>query len=414
MIIVSDYSDKGEGKAMKVREVILRTIAGVYTWWQAAEILDYSTRHIYRIKKRYEEEGFDGLFDRRTKTGPRIIKIDALKKVLMLYKDKYRGFNVAHYRDMLKEREDIEISYTHLYKTLTEAGLIMKTRKKAHRKKRERRPQTGMMLLMDTSTHEWFSGSVSYLIAIMDDASSEVYEAKIYDSDSTLNNMDVIKTVVRNKGAFGSLYVDNASQFTTTRGKGVHVNIKEVQDDTQIQKSLKSLNIVMINAKSPQGKGRVERLFQTFQDRLVKELKLHKIDNMADANEYLKTFVKSFNVKFSVEPKINETFFTKTYADLDYVFSVKEERTVDNANCVKYRNLVLQIERQDFRYSFAKAKVSVNRHIDKSITVSFGPKVIGRYNESGKPNIPLPHRKNKKRQPSNVKGEGKALAVCTA
>ena len=138
MIIIPDYSGKGVDKAMLVRTVILRAIAGIYNWIQAAEILGYSPRHMSRIKKKYEEYGFDGLFDRRTKTGPRLIKMEVLEKILMLYKDKYKGFNVAHYRDMLKEEENIEISYTHLYKTLLSAGLIMKTRKKTHRRKRER------------------------------------------------------------------------------------------------------------------------------------------------------------------------------------------------------------------------------------------------------------------------------------
>ncbi len=232
MIIISDYSDKGADKAMLVRTIILRTIAGIYNWIQAAEILGYTPRHMSRIKKRYEEYGFDGLFDRRTKTGPRLIKMEVLEKILTLYKDKYKGFNVAHYRDMLKKEENIDISYTHLYKTLSEAGLIMKTRKKTHRRKRERKPETGMMLLMDTSDHIWFSDYESHLIAIMDDATGEIYKANIFDSDSALNNMAVIKSVIEEKGLFGSLYVDRASMFTTTRHGGTHVNIKEEQNDT--------------------------------------------------------------------------------------------------------------------------------------------------------------------------------------
>ena len=155
--------------------------------------------------------------------------MEVLEKILTLYKDKYKGFNVAHYRDMLKKEENIEISYTHLYKTLSEAGLIMKTRKKTHRRKRERRPETGMMLLMDTSDHIWFSDYESHLIAIMDDATGEIYKANIFDSDSALNNMAVIKSVIEEKGIFGSLYVDRASMFTTTRHGGVHVNIKDEQ-----------------------------------------------------------------------------------------------------------------------------------------------------------------------------------------
>ncbi len=405
MIIIPDYSGKGVDKAMLVRTVILRTIAGIYNWIQAAEILGYSPRHMSRIKKKYEEYGFDGLAGRRTKTGPRIIKMEDLEKILTLYRDKYKGFNVAHYRDMLKKEENIEISYTHLYKTLLSAGLIMKTRKKTHRRKRERKPETGMMLLMDTSDHIWFSDYESHLIAIMDDATGEIYKASIFDSDSTLNNMAVIKSVIEEKGIFGSLYVDRASMFTTTRHGGVHVNIKEEQEDTQIQRALKSLNITMINANSPQAKGRIERLFKTFQDRLVKELKLNNISTMEKANRYIeKVFLPYYNNKFKKEPLSEDSFFLKTTADLDNIFCVKEERTVDNANCVKWNGKVFQIERQDFRYSFAKCKVIINSHINGRVSISYGHKTLGVYDKTGKLINPLPHRYNKKRQQSKAQG----------
>ena len=410
MKIISDYSDKGVEKVMLVREVILRAASKVYSWVQAAEILGYSPRHMSRIKKRYEEYGFDGLFDRRTKTGPRIIKMEDLEKILTLYRDKYKGFNVAHYRDMLKEEENIEISYTHLYKTLSEAGLIMKTRKKIHRKKRERKPEIGMMLLMDTSDHIWFSDYESHLIAIMDDATGEIYKAKIFDSDSALNNMSVIKSVIEEKGVFGSLYVDRASMFKTTRRGGVHVNIKEEQGDTQIQRALKSLNTMMINANSPQAKGRIERLFKTFQDRLVKELKLKKIKTMEEANTYIeKIFLPHYNDKFKKEPLSPDSFFLKTTADLDTILCVKEERTVDNANCVRWNGKVLQIERQDFRYSFAKSKVVVNTHINGRISISYGYKTIGVYDETGKHINPLPLKHKIKRQQSKAQG---LAAIC--
>ena len=405
MVIISDYSDKGVDKAMNVRTVILRTIAGIYNWIQAAEILGYSPRHMSRIKKRYEENGFDGLFDRRTKTGPRIIKMEDLEKILTLYKNKYKGFNVSHYRDMLKKEEDIEISYTHLYKTLSEAGLIMKTKKKAHRKKRERKPEIGMMLLMDTSDHVWFGDYESHLIAIMDDATGEIYKAKIFDSDSSLNNMSVIKSVIEEKGIFGSLYVDRASMFTTTRRGGTHVNIKEEQSDTQIQRALKSLNITMINANSPQAKGRIERLFKTFQDRLVKELELKKIETMKEANRYIeKVFLPHYNDKFKKEPLTQDSFFLKTTADLDNIFSIKEERTVDNANCVKWNGKLFQIERQDFRYSFAKCKVVVNTHIDGRVSISYGHKTLGVYDKTGRHINPLPLNHKIKRQQSKAQG----------
>ena len=135
----------------------------------------------------------------------------------------------------------------------------------------------------------------------------------------------------------------------------------------------------------------VERLFKTFQDRLVKELKLKKIEMMGEANRYIeKIFLPHYNDKFKKEPLSPDSFFLKTTADLDNIFSIKEERTVDNANCVKWNGKVFQIERQDFRYSFAKCKVIVNTHIGGRVSISYGHKTIGVYDRTGNPINPFP------------------------
>ncbi len=171
----------------------------------------------------------------------------------------------------------------------------------------------------------------------------------------------------------------------------------------------------MINANSPQAKGRIERLFKTFQDRLVKELKLKKIETMEEANRYIeKVFLPHYNNKFKKEPLSPGSFFLKTTADLDNIFCIKEERTVDNANCVKWNGKVFQIERQDCRYSFAKCKVTVNSHIDGRLSLSYGHKILGVYNKTGNPINPLPLNHKRKRRQSNVKGETKGLVPCTA
>ena len=162
-------------------------------------------------------------------------------------------------------------------------------------------------------------------------------------------------------------------------------------------------------------KNMIERLFKTFQDRLVKELKLNNISKMEEANRYIeKVFLPHHNNKFKKEPLSKDSFFLKTTVDLDNIFSIKEERTVDNANCVKWNGKLFQIERQDFRYSFAKCKVIVNSHINGMVSISYGHKILGVYDETGNPITPLPLNHKIKRQQSNVKGETKGLVPCTA
>ena len=149
----------------------------------------------------------------------------------------------------------------------------------------------------------------------------------------------------------------------------------------------------------------IERLFKTFQDRLVKELKLNNISKMEEANRYIeKVFLPHYNNKFKKEPLSPDSFFLKTTVDLDNIFSIKEERTVDNANCVKWNGKTLQIERQDFRYSFAKCKVTVNSHINGMVSISYGHKILGVYDETGNPITPLPLNHKIKRQQRKVQG----------
>jgi transposase len=236
------FTEAAMERAMKVQEVILRGMAGKLTWVQAAEILGISPRQMRRWLRRYEEWGYDGLYDRRLgKPSPRRVPVETVKQVLRLYQDQYHDFNVRHFHEKLREVHQIDLSYTWVKTALQEAGLVSKRRKRGpHRKRRERRPLPGMMLHIDGSKHRWFGDERSYdLIAILDDATSEIYYAQLVEEESTRSVMAGLWEVVREKGVFCSLYSDRASHFFVTPKAGEAVDHERM---TQVGRALKELD----------------------------------------------------------------------------------------------------------------------------------------------------------------------------
>ena len=375
-------------KAMTRQEIILRAYAKKISWIEAAEILGMSCRHLRRVREAYERAGYEGLFDKRVgKASPKRIPVETVEQVLGLYREKYFDLNVAHYHEKLTEEHTIDVSYTWVKGLLQGAGLVAKDRvRKKHRRRRERKPLRGMMLHIDGSHHQWF-GNESWhdLIVILDDATSEIYYAQLVDAESTSTVMTALRQVVEREGVFCSLYSDRASHFWLTPKAGEPV---DKQSLTQVGRALRDIGIAMIPAYSPQARGRSERSFRTWQGRLPQELRLRGISTVEAANLFLKTsYIREFNRKFAVvsaEPG-STAFVPCTRDDLDQVFSIQAERTVGRDNTVKYRNLVLQIDRQLWRSSLDGCRVTVYQHLDGFITIGYGPRQIGRFTAQGIP-----------------------------
>ena len=179
-------------RAMKVQDVMLQAMAKKITWWQAAEILGISDRHMRRWRERYVEEGYNGLLDRRRgKPSRRRVAVATVEKVFALYREKYFDLNVQHFHEKLQAEHGMELSYTWVKQALQGAGLVARGRKRgAHRKRRERRPLAGMLLHIDGSRHQWFQDERWYdLIVILDDATSEIYYAQLVEEESTATVM---------------------------------------------------------------------------------------------------------------------------------------------------------------------------------------------------------------------------------
>ncbi len=235
-------------------------------------------------------------------------------------------------------------------------------------------PREGLLIQMDSSDHQWLSETSTWLIATIDDATGEVPYALFVGTDSTENNMRVIKKLVETKGIPMALYTDGASHFITQRHYSYRVNLRYDYAPTQIQRALNELGVRLIIAGSPQAKGRIERLFKTFQDRLLKELKLHKISSIEEANRYLHdVFIPKFNKRFYREPKDTEVAWRviPREINLESVFSIKEQRTVMADNTISWRSRIFQILPNKHRISFAKAKVVVEKRLDGSIHIKY-------------------------------------------
>jgi len=385
MPCMESYSRAAMERAMKVQDVMLQAMAKKITWWQAAEILGISDRHMRRCRERYEEEGYNGLFDRRRgKASSRRVPVATVEKVFALYREKYFDLNVQHFHEKLQAEHGIELSYTWVKQGLQGAGLVARERKRGvHRKRRERRPLPGMLLHIDGSRHQWFQDERWYdLIVILDDATSEIYYAQLVEEESTATVMAAVKEVMERKGVFCALYSDRGSHFWLTPKVGGKVDYHR---RTQVGRALHELGVQMIPAYSPQARGRSERNFGTWQGRLPQELRLRNLGTLEAANQFLRDhYVAEFNGRFQAAPaQRGSAFVPCRRRDLDQVFALQFERTVNRDNTVSFQNLSLQIERMHWRGTLAGCQVLVHQHLDGTLSLTHGPHCLGRYTAQG-------------------------------
>jgi transposase len=382
-------------RAMKIQEVILRAMAKRITWWQAAEIIGISERQMRRWHRRYEKFGYDGLWDRRRgRPSPRRVPLEKAQPVLALYQEKYFDFNVRHFHEKLREQHGIRLSYTWVKLALQGAGLVHQVRRHGvHRQRRPRRPLPGMLLHLDGSSHAWFPDQRRYdLLVVLDDATSEIYYAQLVEQESTRTVLQALREVVERKGLFCALYCDRASHFFETPKAGAKVDPHCV---TQVGRALGELGIRMIPAYSPQARGRSERNFGTWQGRLPQELRLRGITTVERANQFLRQeYIAEFNRRFRVAAaQSGSAFLPVRGQDLNRIFSVQQERVVNRDNTVEFGHRILQIEKTPWRDTLAGCRVLVYEHLDGTLSLGYGPHVVGRFDAAG---IPVLHRRGKK------------------
>jgi transposase len=367
-------------RMMKLQDVILKAMAGSLSWIEAAEIAGMSVRNMQRMRQRYREHGYNGLFDqRRGKRSYHRIPMETAERVLALYRDQYFDLNVRHFHEKLREVEQIQLSYSWVKQALQGAGLVVRKKKRGpHRRRRPRRPLPGMLLHVDGSKHRWFQDDRYYdLIVILDDATSQIYYAQLVQEESTRTVMAALREVIERQGVFCALYSDRGSHFFVTPKAGEAVDKSRL---TQVGRALKELGIQMIPAYSPQARGRSERSFGTWQSRLPQELRLGAITTVDDANRFLReSYITEFNQKFTVKAAERGTAFRRCgRSDLDWIFSIQTERVVSKDNTVAIRDQWWQLDKTRWRHTLAGQTVTIHQHLDGRVSIRYGPHVVGR------------------------------------
>ena len=396
---------------MRFEELLERWQRGRLSHDEAAAALGVSERTLRRWRHRYEEDGADGLIDRRVgQPSPRRAPEDELERMRALYQREYQGFTIKHFHEKLEQRHGYKLGYTTTRIYLQKTGTVPPApRRGAHRRKRPRRPMRGMMLHQDGSKHAWLAGQPALdLIITMDDATSELYSAAplradhrgrrwepgaLVDEEGTLSSLRGLVEVIERHGLFMELYTARRSAPTTEVGAGSQASgshyfftpeaggkVSKTQL-TQVGRALKQLGIGHIPAYSPEARGRCERAFRTLQDRLPKELALAGITTVEAANRFIRAvYLPEHNRTFAIAPEEPAAAFVVVPEALwRDVLAIQEERVVGNDNCIAWRGRQLQIPATPLRPHLVRARVRVHDYPDGTIAIFKGPKRLASF-----------------------------------
>jgi transposase len=383
------YTRAAVERAMKVYEVMVQALKERQPWIRVAEVLGVSARTVRRLRWRYEHYGFDGLFDHRhQRPSPRRVPLAEVQRVLRLYAERYRGFNVRHFHQIARREHGVTVSYSFVKKALQAAQLVGQRRPRGrHRRRREPRPCFGELVHLDGSLHAWLAlepAAQQTLIAVVDDATKRLLYAQLTEGgESAAVIMTALRAVLETYGIPGALYTDRAGWAVYTPTSGTAPDRSKL---TQVGRALATLGIEHIVGFSPQARGRSERANGTLQGRLVNELRVAGIRTVAGANQYLRErFIPDYNATFGRAPTDPTSAFVPVGAsDLDQILCHEEERTVARDNTVRLDGVVLQIDKQRGRRSCTGLHVLVRRHLDGRPSIWWGPRCLGRYTASGR------------------------------
>lgn len=368
---------------MVTREMIIKkALEGRMTWKQAAMVLGVTTRHLRRIRKRYEQRGRGGLGDGRSgRPRKKRIPEKMVQKLIELKRTKYSEFSVRHFYDVAVEKHGLEASYGWTLSMLQRAGVVEKTpHRGTYRRRRPRQPMVGMRLHTDGSTHPWLGAShpTRDVVIMLDDADGRLLAAHFVPEENVLSTMQLLEEVLRKHGRFGELYHDRGSMYCRTSNAKAGPDAEQAG---QVSRALEALSIRQIWAYSPQARGRCERAFGTIQGRLCAELKVAGIDDYEAAEAYLQdVFIKDFNRRFTVKPAERESAFVPLAIrkrELQLLLSIQHERVVNNDYTVHYERRVLQLPKPDDKRPLRRRKVTVHELIDGQLAVTRAGKLLG-------------------------------------
>ena len=382
----------------KFCDVLSRWKARELSAQEAGEILGCSERQFRRYRRRYEEEGLQGLFDKRLgKASARRVPIDRVNWMLWEYRTRYTGWTIKHFHEHMQKQHNFRWSYTWVKTQLHTARLVSPApRRGAHRRKRPRKPCIGMMLHQDGSRFAWLEGQPELdLIVTMDDATSEIYSAFLVEEEGTASTFHALLEVFTTHGLPSSLYTDRGSHYFLTPNAGEPVDKGRL---TQVGRGLLQLGIEHIAAYSPEARGRSERTFGTLQGRLPKELRLFGITEIVQANQYIREIYLPMHNKLFARPAQipQESGFVKVRDPdaLADILCVQQHRVVARDNTVSYEGRCLQLPQSPARPHYVKANVRVHEYPNGTLAVFHGPRRLAGYTAEGHEILDVPNARS--------------------
>lgn len=358
-----------EQRELRRLHVIHKALDGALKQAEAAEMLSLGDRQIRRIVKRIRLEGDAGIIH-KARGNPSNNKIPKKikDKAIKTYREKLRGFGPTLASEKLSEMEDIEVHKDTFRKWLIETGDWEKVRKsRRHRQWRPRKYHFGEMIQIDGSHHDWFEGRgpECVLMGYIDDATGRVY-ARFYEYEGTMPAMDSFKRYIKRYGMPMSIYLDKHTTYKSPK-KAAFPGYEE-EPLSQFERAMEELGVEVKHANSPQAKGRIERLFRTFQDRVVKEMRLKGIKTIEEANKFLVDYLPKYNRKFAVKPKEKTDLHREIPKglNLDSILCIKEERVLRNDFTISYKGKLYQITE-----SIKAEKVTVQERINGKMLISY-------------------------------------------
>jgi transposase len=362
-------------KEQKRLMVISKVERGEVGGREAATVLGISLRHFRRLMAGYRKEGVRALaHGNRGRAPANALDGGLRKRVIELAVSKYAGCNTQHFTELLAEREEIRLCRSSVRRILMTQGLSGPRKRKPprHRRRRERYPQEGMLVQIDGSRHGWLEGRGPWitLIGAIDDATGKVLYALFREQEDAIGYFQLLKTIATTYGVPLALYHDGHAVFERSEyeSETLEEQLEGKRRDTQFGRLMSELNITSIRSRSPQARGRIERLWGIFQDRLVSELRLAGARTLAEANEVLWLYLARHNLKFAVPPVQPGTAYRAPGQNLDGLFCFKYQRTVGLDNVVRFGSQRLQVL-PNSRYSYVRAKVEVHQAFDGSLSI---------------------------------------------
>src|SRR5271157_4072624 len=365
-------------KELQRVSVITACVKGDMACASAAGLLGLSERQIKRLKKRLREDGEAALAHaNRGRPSPRRLPERTRQAVLRLYRTKYAGFNDHHLCEKLNEVEGLALSSETLRRLLRQEGhgSPRQRRPPAHRQRRLRAAREGELVQLDGSPHDWLEGRGPRLTALglQDDATGKILAAQFFSSESAAGYLALLRQLLRHRGVPLAFYGDHSGIFVRNDDFwSVEEQLAGKRQPTQFGRALEQLGITFIAARSPQAKGRVERLWGVLQDRLCSELRLAQASDLDSANALLRLFLADYNRRFARRPREMLTAWRPAPENLDRICCFVYPRVVSNDNIVQWEGQRFQIPQQGQRFSFAGAKVHLYQALDGRVSLYYG------------------------------------------